>query len=122
MRVLVVDDEAEVRAAVRAMLAGAGYEVAEAGDGAEAVRTLRRSPADVVVCDLFMHGKDGLELIRELRGGFPGVKVIAMSGGGADGALDLLPLALQLGASGVLYKPFDQVVALAAINRALRPR
>jgi len=121
MRILVVDDDDGVRSAVRAMLNKARFEVVEASDGAEATRTLRFLGADLVLCDVFMPGKDGMEVLRELRREYPAIKVIAMSGGGANGVLDLLPMALQLGASGVVYKPFSQAVVLAAINRALRP-
>ena len=67
MRVLVVDDEPRVRAALRVMLEVLGFEVVEAGDGRSATRALGDAPADVILCDLFMAGQDGLELLRELR-------------------------------------------------------
>src|SRR5947209_4368981 len=102
MRVLIIDDDAKVRAVLRVMLESAGFEAAEAGDGEEGVRAFRRLEADVVLCDLFMPGRDGLEAIRGLRREFPGVKVIAMSGGGFGGAVDMLPAARLLGAAAVL--------------------
>jgi len=133
---LVVDLDVEVRLpvlhrpdcdrdAVRAVEALGGEGAAGGGPDRrrDVVRAADVGPgADLLLCDLFMPDKDGLEVIRELRGEFPATPVVAMRGGGAGGALDLLPEALPLGASGVLYKPFDQVVALAAINRVLRPR
>ena len=122
VRVLVIDDEAEVRAAVRTMLEEEGHEVTDAANGVEAMRILLGAPVDLVVCDLFMPDMDGLEVIRELRRNAPDVCVIAMSGGGADGTIDLLPMARALGATGVLYKPFDRIVAAAAIDRAMRSR
>ena len=121
MRILVVDDDTEVRSAVRMMLERARFKVVEAGTGVEAARALRLHGADLILCDLFMPDKDGLEVICELRRESPSIKVIAMSGGGAKGIIDLLPMALRLGASGILYKPFDQAVAVAAINRFLFP-
>lgn len=117
MRILVIDDEPDIRAAVRTMLAGSGYEVAEAGSRAEAVCALRLVGADLVLCDLFLPDADGADLIRELRRDFPGLKVVAMSGGGTDGAVDLLPEARDRGADGVLYKPFDRVLIRAVIDR-----
>ena len=120
MRVLVVDDEAAVRTAARVMLEGLGHEVAEAADGRAAVRALGAAPADVILCDVFMPGRDGLELLRELRPAASGARVIAMSGGGEfHGRVDLLPLAEGLGARGVLYKPFTARALRAAIQTAL---
>jgi CheY-like chemotaxis protein len=121
LHILLVDDEAKVRTAHRLMLERAGFEVAEAGDGEEGVRAYRKRQADVVLCDLFMPGRDGLELILELRREFPGVKIIAMSGGGFTGTVDMLPMARSLGAVGVLYKPFAQATALAAIRAVVEP-
>ncbi len=120
MRILVADDDERVRAALRAMLEAAGYEVVEAADGAEAVRAFRRAGADVVFCDLFMPGRDGLEVIGELRRQAPVVKVIATSGGGFGGTVDMLPAARMLGAAATLLKPFTRAEALAAIEEVLR--
>ena len=118
--VLVVDDDAGLRAAARHMLEPAGFEVEEAADGQQAVRALRRRPADLVLCDLFMPDADGIELLRHLPAEFAGVRVLAMSGGGCGGKVDLLPVARRLGAAEVLYKPFDQAAVVAAVGRALR--
>jgi CheY-like chemotaxis protein len=120
MRVLIVDDDVKVRAALRVLLETAGFEVVEAGDGQEGARAYRRQAADVVLCDLFMPGRDGLELIRDLRREFPGVKIVAMSGGGFKGTVDMLPVARFFGAASVLYKPFDQAAAVAALERILQ--
>jgi CheY-like chemotaxis protein len=119
MHILVVDDEPKTRAAVRVMLEDVGAEVREAADGAAALLAYRHRPADVVLCDLFMPQTEGLETIVSLRREFPTVKVIAMSGGGFNGIVDLLPVACHLGASGILYKPFDQTTLLRAIEQAL---
>jgi CheY-like chemotaxis protein len=120
-RVLLVDDDSKVRTVFRLMLERAGFEVVEAGDGKRGIRAFREGRIDVILCDLFMPGTDGLELIRELHQDCPGVKIIAMSGGSFNGSADMLPIAQLLGASEVLTKPFDQAAALAAINRVLMP-
>jgi CheY-like chemotaxis protein len=120
MHILVIDDDPRTRAAVRLMLEDAGAEVREAADGAAALPAYRQRPADVVLCDLFMPHADGLEAIVTLRRDYPDVKVIAMSGGGFNGIVDLLPVACHLGASGILHKPFDQTTLLSAIERALQ--
>ena len=120
-RILVVDDDADVRAAARAILEDAGHEVVEAVDGAAGLRAYRDASFDLVLCDLFMPDVDGIELIRTLRRGSPNVKVIAMSGGAFDGTLDLLDLAPYLGAAEVLPKPFSLDELVRAVERVLRP-
>jgi DNA-binding response OmpR family regulator len=119
MRILVVDDEAGIRKALRILLEYAGFQVAEAGNGEEGLRAFRRQPADLVITDLFMPDRDGLEVIRTLRQEFPSVKVIAMSGGGFGGSMNMLPFARRLGAAEVLDKPFDFATVLAAVRRTL---
>jgi CheY-like chemotaxis protein len=120
--VIVVDDDPRLRTMTRILLEEAGHEVVEVADGAAAIGTLRDRGADLVLCDLFMPGFDGLEVIRTLRREFPGVKVIAMSGGGFGGTMDLLAVARHLGAAEILHKPFTQKTVLEAIERTLRPR
>ena len=120
MRILVVDDSPVARIALRGMLESAGFTVVEAGDGNEGLRTFRRVSADVVLCDLFMPGCDGMEVIRELRREFPAARLIAMSGGGFDGKVDLLPASLRLGADAILYKPINQAALVTAVNQVLQ--
>jgi CheY-like chemotaxis protein len=115
-RILLVDDSEAVRQTIRAMLANAGHEVTEVKDGGEAVRVFRTEQFDLVLCDMFMPMRDGVEAIRELRRKFPGVKIIAMSGGGFDGKIDMLPVARALGAAQILHKPFSRDALLAAVE------
>ena len=119
-RVLVVDDDADVRAVTRLMLANAGVTVVEADDGTTGIRVFRDVGADLVLCDLFMPGIDGIEVIGELRGEFPGVKIVAMSAGGFGGRLDLLTVARCVGAVEILQKPFTQEALLETVERVLR--
>ena len=119
--VLVIDDDAQVRAFVREVLEPEGYEVRQAGNGAEGIEAYRRRPADLILCDLFMPDKEGLETIREFRDGFPRVKVLAMSGGSALlGQVDFLPLALKFGAVAALDKPLTPRALTTAVREALR--
>jgi two-component system nitrogen regulation response regulator NtrX len=118
-RILLVDDDRSVRSILGRMLEYAGYEVVHASNGAEGIRSFRERSADLVLCDLYMEPKDGLEMIRELHREFPVVPVVAMSGGDKRGNTDLLAVAKHLGAIAVLPKPFSQVDLLAAIEDGL---
>jgi CheY-like chemotaxis protein len=118
-RILVVDDDPNLRTAVRRMLEPQGYEIEEASDGQDAVRIFRARPADLVLCDLFMPEKDGFEVMRELCEEFAETKLVIMSGGGFDGKVNLLPMAQHYGAAAVLPKPFQQADLLAVIGRVL---
>ncbi|HZI22892.1 MAG TPA: response regulator, partial [Gemmatimonadales bacterium] len=80
-RILVMEDDPSFRNAVRVVLEAAGYEVIEAADGAVGLRLHREQGADLVLVDIFMPERDGLEVIRALKIEAPGAKIIAMSGG-----------------------------------------
>ena len=115
-RILLVDDDADVRNVVRRLLERAGHTVDEAADGRIGVERFRAEPADVVIMDIFMPNQEGLETIRELRREFGDVKIIAMSGGGRTGDLDFLEHARAFGAARSLLKPVTADVLLAAID------
>jgi CheY-like chemotaxis protein len=118
--ILVIDDSAAIRALLRTILEDRGYQVTEAANGAKGLTAFREEPADVVLCDLFMPHTDGLEVIGKLTHEFPGVRIIAMSGGNLDGRLNgLLPVADALGAAAVLPKPFSQATVLALVETVL---
>lgn len=116
-KVLLLDDDALFREGARRMLESAGFEVTEAANGENAAGLLRNLPDAVVLCDIFMSGKEGLETIRELRQEFPESKIIAMSAGVRRGAMDVFKIALHMGASDILRKPFDQRALLNALER-----
>jgi CheY-like chemotaxis protein len=101
-----MEDEDVFRSALRVMLEGAGYAVAEAADGAVGMRLYHQLGADLVLVDIFMPEMDGLEVIRALRGEVPRPRLVAMSGGGSAGRGEILDLATALGADRVLRKPF----------------
>jgi CheY-like chemotaxis protein len=106
-RILLIDDEEGLRAVLRICLERLGYEVVDAHNGADAIALFKRMPVDLVLTDLVMPGKEGLETIRELRRRNPELKIIAMSGGGRTDASDNLKMALLFGATSVFSKPFS---------------
>ncbi len=117
-RILLIEDHDYVRPLLRMSLEAAGHEVAEARNGDEGLRLYRERPADVVLCDLFMPEKDGLETIRELRASGD-VKIIAISGDGLSSSSAMLRVALGLGADKALSKPVDGETLLAAMHEVL---
>jgi len=118
-RVLVVDDHEDVRISLRRILEDAGHVVLDAVDGATAIGLLRDAKVDLVITDLFMPGQDGIVTIRRIRKEYPAVKIIAMSGGGFGGQLDLLKDAVLLGAATALRKPIGSEELLEAIRTTL---
>ncbi len=106
-RVLVVDDDAEMRDAVARILADAGYVVEQAVDGDAAVQAQRARPADVLITDVFMPTRDGLETIQFFHAKYPAVPIIAMTGGSPTGKIEeYLQVAKVAGARATLRKPF----------------
>lgn len=121
-RILVIEDEIPLRTALRRALEGAGHDVLEAGDGVEASLVAAREPVDVVLTDLIMPNRDGIETILWLRRRHPGIKVIAMSGGGRTQNLDFLAVARDIGVAQTLAKPFRKSALLDAVDAAIEGR
>lgn len=119
-RILVVDDDTSTRDSLRILLNRAGYEVIQARNGSEAVHLWRDLGGDLVITDLFMDQKDGIETILELRAHSPGIRIIAMSGGGDKKRLDVLGHAKLLGAVLTIEKPFSPAEMMAMVGRALK--
>ncbi len=118
-RILVIEDDAQTREMLRQLLKRSGYDVDVAPDGIDGLRSFRAAPADLVLTDLLMPGKEGLETIRDLLDEFVGVKIIAMSGGGRLGNLGYLAAAEKLGAARVFAKPIDIPLLLQEIKQLL---
>lgn len=118
-RVLIIDDEAQVRSMLRQMLEREGLEVVEASDGKIGVRMFRQSPTDLVITDIIMPDKEGLETIRELSKDYPELKIIAMSGGGLIGPQHYLKIAKGFGAVRTFTKPVDRDELVTAIRELL---
>ena len=115
-RILVIDDEVSLRLVLRRTLEQAGHTVLDAPDGHKGMALWRREPTDVVVTDIFMPEKDGIEVILEMKHVAAKPKIIAMSGGGSKGQRDVIPSALMLGADRIILKPFDQQILLSAVE------
>ena len=106
-RILVIDDDPDLGALLDVTLSLVGHEVLVAGDGAKGLAVLDATPVDLVIVDIFMPEKEGIETILDLRARWPTLPIIAMSGGGRSGNRDFLGQALQLGANRAVDKPFD---------------
>lgn len=98
------------------MLERPGYKVLEAPNGKEGIKLFREYPVDLIITDLLMPEKDGIEVIMELKRDFPDVNIIAISGGGHVGAEDYLHMAEKLGVQYTLAKPFDREALLKAVR------
>ena len=117
-RILLIDDEALVRETLRITLVKAGHAVTTARNGAEGLEIFASEPADLVVTDILMPEKEGIETILSLRKVDPAVGIIAISGGDRSG-YDVLDIARRLGADRILWKPFAREELLAAVDELL---
>jgi len=117
--IVVIDDDDGVRETVARMLKGASHEVHEAADGDTGLELCLEVKPSIVVTDILMPQKEGIETILALKRADPSIRIIAISGGGRIGSTDILTMARQLGADDVLEKPFRRAELLAAIDRLL---
>ena len=118
-RILVIDDDQDVRLLAREALESAGHEVIVAADGAQGLELQRKSRAAVVITDILMPEKEGLETIRGLRRLDPEVRIIAISGADPESVNGYLRLAVTFGARRILGKPFGVDDLLAAVSEVL---
>ena len=107
MKVLVIDDDNLVRYTLSRILQHSGYDVVTASDGRHGMLLLRDEHPDVVITDIIMPEQEGIETIIQVRRERPGIKIIAISGGGRTGNVDFLSMAHSLGADDVIRKPFE---------------
>ncbi|WP_296819200.1 response regulator [Brevundimonas sp.] len=120
--ILVIDDDPLVRLIASQMLSQAGYRVSVAEDGDEGVRQIETRPFDLVITDLIMPNKEGVETIREIKQRWPQVPMIAISSGGQLDAGYYLPLAKAMGATAVMQKPLRKETFLPLIEEVLAAR
>lgn len=120
-RIMVVDDDPGIRRTLQILLSKAGYEVIQAKDGSEAIKLWRDHGGDLVITDLHMPEKDGFQTIIELLSHTPGIRIIAMSGGGQTKRLDLLGNMALLGSVHTIEKPFTLAEMMAVVSQALKP-
>jgi DNA-binding NtrC family response regulator len=119
VRILVIDDDDDFRSMLCTALEYVGYTVAEARNGQEGSQRQRMEPVDLVITDILMPEQEGLETIQALRQEFPGIKIIAISGG--VGRLNFLPLARKFGALRTLQKPFTLQQLYDVVREVLQP-
>ncbi len=117
--VLIVDDDPEILRQIGAALASAGYDVHTAADGAIGLKRFNAVTPDVVVIDIIMPHREGLETIMAMRQARAATKIVAMSGGGRIGPHDFLNLARHIGADAVIAKPFRLAEIVALVDGAL---
>ena len=127
-RILVVDDEEDVRHSIRFALEGAGYDIFEAQNGLEADERLAENAFDLVITDMIMPEKEGFELIRDIKQNYPDVKIVAITGGGSKknlkgdvimGKDDILGFVNKFGADATLQKPFKLAELLDSVENCL---
>jgi CheY-like chemotaxis protein len=128
-QILIIDDDRDVRDAIKRVLERAGYHVRSSPDALEAFQELSRQPADVVITDIIMPKKNGVEAIRDIVAEFPQIRIIAISGGGNFGVDTYKPNAItttaylaaaeRAGAHLVLTKPFESAELLQAVEKVL---
>jgi DNA-binding NtrC family response regulator len=118
-RILIIDDEVQIREMLGQMLTREGYQVVHARDGKEGMKACREQSIDLIITDIIMPEKDGIEMILELRHDFPALKVIAISGGGRLGPDGYLEMAKKLGAHRTFFKPFNRKEILDAVRELL---
>lgn len=117
--ILIVDDDPALRAVMRKVLERHGHQVRDAADGALALRMLHASGADLLITDLYMPEKEGIETIMEARDSFPGLRILAVSGGGTMAPGGPLGDAEALGADASLAKPFSVEDFTETVQRLL---
>lgn len=119
-RILIVDDNADMRELLRATVQLGGHEVDEADSGRVGLERFQVAAYDVVMTDIIMPDMDGNELIAKLRAADPNIRIVAVSGGGRARNLGVLQVATRFGADRVLSKPFRKDEVLKLVDELLR--
>ena len=114
LRLLIVDEEPDVRHGLARLAAKTGLKTTVAGDGEEALLLLEKEPADIVISDVMMPNMNGLDLLRQIRARWPDTAVILITG---FGTIEMAVECLQHGASHFIPKPFDNRDILDAVER-----
>lgn len=117
--ILIVDDDPQIRKLLGAILKRDGYGIITAPDGRQALRELDNQAVDLVITDLIMPGKEGIETIMEMRKKIPGMPIIAISGGGKLNPQTYLEIARSLGAVRTMSKPIDPASLTATVKDLL---
>lgn len=119
-RILVVEDDEIVRESICEVLRSKGHETDEAADGSAGLEKLETGGFDLAIVDIWMPKKDGLSLLKEIRGRASGIPIIIISGGGPNATLEhATAVADSYGADAVLFKPFEDFELIEAVDEAL---
>lgn len=118
-KILLIDDDIQIRKMMKQKLERKGYQVETAVDGKEGENFFRNDPADLVITDLIMPEKDGIETITELRKEFPDIKIIAISGGGQLHPDMYLKIAKNIGADYTFRKPVEMDKLFDAVKEII---
>lgn len=118
-KILVVDDDIDIREGLSELLKLSGYEVHTASSTFSALAILERESVDLVITDILMPGESGLSLIQEIKGRNNDIKIICISGGGRDKGVGLLSIAQKLGATRVLIKPIPGEILLDTVEQLI---
>ena len=116
-RVLLIDDSTDLRSALAQALLSVGHKVRVAADGERGLAFQPLFRAEIVITDIFMPDKDGIETVQEFKHDYPNVKIIVMSGSGRLDNSTYLAAARHVGADAILRKPFDIQELLDSIDR-----
>ena len=119
-KILIIDDDEQILPMLAHAMELAGYAAVTALDGREGQRLLEKQHFDLVITDLIMPEREGMETITYIKKNFPAIKIIAISGGGRIGPETYLPAAKELGADDIFAKPFAMADLLAAIRKLLK--
>ncbi len=117
--ILVIDDDEQILIMLKKMLELAGYEVTTANNGIKGLQLFRQKQTDLVITDIIMPDKEGIETIGDLKKEFPDVKIIAVSGGGINEAEHYLDIASDFGAEMTFAKPIDSKNFLEGVKKIL---
>jgi len=118
--ILVIDDDPSIRNILYDILREDGHEVSLAENGNRGIELINKIPFDLVITDLIMPEKEGVETIIEIRNSSPGLRIIAVSGGGRISSQDYLSLAEKLGADMTMSKPFTPGQIKSAVDELLK--
>lgn len=118
--ILIIDDNDQTRRLIREILEQAGHTVHEAPNGEDGLHLVRQHPTDLVITDILMPEKEGLETILDLRQEFPHIKIIAISGGTERAHVNILDIARKLGAHKTILKPFEIQPFLKEVTEVLQ--
>ncbi len=119
-KILIIDDEKDIRNLFRELLEKEGYEVFEADNGITGLETFKKENTDMVITDIIMPKKEGLATILELRKDNPDLKIIAITGGGYIIRRDFLGYAQKFGANEVLTKPLKLDILVETVNNLMQ--